>query len=188
MVILPSLKKVFIHIPRTSGTALSHALTKAFPDSVYRNGYRDHHTTAQQAKIQFPDFETFTILRTPTDIFRSHYGWILRNAENLRDGWEPWFRTAILESSRRTLDGQSLHCLENNILCGSMGFWGTYCLPETKVFLYEDWPYHHIEHYLTRELDVRAENQTLHALLPLSQKVQVAIEERCQLDYQKFYQ
>ena len=185
MVILPDHKMAFIHIPRTSGTALSSALCTVFANAEWINTIDGQHTTAKRLARKYPGYSTFAIMRNPIDIFRSHYGWCLRYHESPPKG-PPWFVEAIHKAASRTINAHIKHCLANQLICNHQGFFDSYCVADTTVYRYEDDPYAGISKLLGVNLDVQRENETRHILPDLADDVVSAIATRCAADFERF--
>ena len=83
MVICHELKCIFIHIPKTAGTAIEHFLRNRGINKLEligeRNGRSMHHYLAFEIKKLFPNFYgtyyKFSIIRNPYDRLLSEYYW-----------------------------------------------------------------------------------------------------------------
>lgn len=187
MVIIPSSRTIFVHVPRTSGTALSRALCRAFPDTVWLDSFAWMHATTAMARELFAgEVRVFTILRNPWSIFASHYGWARSLARHGPAIEPPWFRDLVLSQAGlpfRAAVRVAIHC---NYLAGEGGFFERYCDSQTILFRYEDQPYEAIGELLGRTLDVALENETLDDPPEWDQATIEAVADYCRGDLQRF--
>ena len=187
MVIIPSSRTIFVHVPRTSGTALSRALCRAFPDAVWLDSFAWMHATTAMARQLFAgEVRVFTILRNPWSIFASHWGWARSLARHGSAIEPPWFRDLVLSQDClpfRAAVRVAIHC---HYLAGEGGFFARYCDAQTMLYHYEDRPYQAIGELLGRPLDVVLENETLDDPPAWDLATIEAIADYCRGDLERF--
>ena len=96
---------VFIHCPRTSGTALSLAIKRLVPDSVYNNIEYKHAKLCQLPK-PLTQLRSFTIHRPCLDVRRSYYYHMLNVYNSLNDFsvGTKWFFNHVQEIAKMSID------------------------------------------------------------------------------------
>ncbi len=187
MVIIPSIRTMFVHIPRTSGTALSRAICQAFDDAVWLDSHRWMHATAADARELFAGHvQVFTIIRNPWAIFESHWGWARRMARSPELLEPAWFRSAVISQAKRSFSDAVTAAIESDALASPGGFFARYCDRQTRVFRYEDQPYDEIAAMLGRPLAVRIENETIDEPPAWDRESAAAIASYCSGDKERF--
>ena len=153
MVLIPERKLIYIHIPCTSGTALTLALL----ESCINAKAWDTHKTALEAKLWFPTHATFTIIRDPWKTTESlwrrrvHIG----TCPEEYVGWQPFFLTYCRELLSRTFEDFVNELCSNEI---PFGYFRRWCDDYTTVFRYEDNPYEAIGFLIGQSLNVTFAN------------------------------
>lgn len=140
MIIFPDRKIVYIHIPRTGGTALKECVVRNDANAIVSYGLNWQHATARMAAELLPGFRTIAVIRNPWNIYRSHYGWVHANAWN--GAIKPdWFRGYIQCEAAMTFAENVANAAAYNVLEDGLGFHARYCLGDTTVLRYEDDPW-----------------------------------------------
>jgi len=150
MVIIPERKAIFLHLPRTSGFALTLALLRTFPTSVC-DWIRMHRTYDCMAR-QFPGWRFFTIMRSPWDILASHYGWcsmVVSHRITPLVEQTSWYCIKVVS---RGFEESLPYIFKDGTLCRKPGFYHTYCHPSVKVFQYGQDTHQRIAEWLDIEL------------------------------------
>lgn len=194
MVIIPSKKLIFIHMPRTGGTSLSLALTARFTDALWDNRLSfppdipaGMHCSARLAMEQYPGYQTFTILRDPVGVFRSHYGWLQRWSQASADDpgiqeWPAWFADWVYRTAQLSFEQVVQDAMKLRLLCNPGGFLQTYCHESTQVFRYSDCVHQEIATWLDVELPDITENESFQK--PVARQPELmAIRQYCHADY-----
>jgi hypothetical protein len=197
MIIFHNLKLVFIHIPKTSGQALTHAVAEAFGDSkdveiVWGNYF---HSTARHIRNKYySTYSTFSIIRNPYEIFKSNYCWMLRHSKECLN-WDTYnsislikLKKYLLSCKDMTFEEFTINSINEYSICNIGGFYSTYCLPDTKVFKYEDIPYDKISQLLNTPLNMQVVNEAKDPKPEISDGLKSTIKDFCYFDFQQgFY-
>lgn len=188
MIALHDLQLIYIHVPRTSGTAFTRAL-----GTQVTNAQMDldlgRHYTADQAIEQYPGYGTFTIMRSPWDIFRSFHGLNLMESRNSdhhygrapKHVYDMWMQQSVLPFSLGVQRAINLR-----MICRPGGFWRTYCNEDTAVFQYADQPYQQIKTWLGVDFTMHHEYGSVDSPPPWDQATIDLIGEFCHEDVDRF--
>jgi hypothetical protein len=160
MVIIWDRSTIFIHIPRTGGMALSQAIEQYFVRSTVDFWESRIHATYLELQPQFPSFSFFTIMRSPWDIFMSHYRWcalmhwhnFTRTAHEIED----YCHSVVNAGFTKGLEVIAKH----GTLCKRPGFWATYAGDGVDVYQYDDQPFTAISSRLDCPMEVPVVNQS----------------------------
>ena len=171
---------IFVHIPKTGGIALTNALMAAFPESTLlpARHWKGHRRLRDEIG-KYQDYDSFTILRHPFDIYRSFHAWhrSIDDFSYFAEGAEPIVR----KLASQTLDA----CVQQWCACDSLengnGFLDTYCLPYTKVVLFGD-AHRGVDELLDVKLDLKRENVSKVPKDELSDASKQLIANRCMKD------
>ena len=183
MVILPSLKKIFIHIPKTGGASLTGALRQVFPDAIADGGEIHGHQYIKHIRPSFPDWEFFAVIRNPWDMLESYYRWLAHQKANHYFMCSEKVRCFVEDLMSRHPVWRSL--MENYIWYPP-GVFHTYCDEDTKVFIYSDRVFDEISEYLGVTLPSVRINHSDAARITWSQDLIDAVAERASGDIERF--
>lgn len=140
MVIIPEAEAVFIHIPRTGGTSLHHALTKRFKSAIAYYHADSRHRTVYEVPQEYADYYRFSVMRNPWEIIRSHYG--LLHRMNIDDELRAQCGANTLEFAKAVSSMPFCEAvpvlLRRSLTMG--GAYATYCNATVEVFRMEDGP------------------------------------------------
>lgn len=150
MLILPRQKKIFIHVPKTGGTAIEYSIMQAEPTAIQITGQR-HHERIKIVEECYPKYEKFVVLRNPVEIYYSHYNFIL---DILKNGNHPHLHTYAKSLPVDSFLNHTEYLCENSSLCNFGGFSSTYTNDNTKIFYYGD----NIISLISKYLDLPLEN------------------------------
>ena len=136
MVIIPQAEAVFIHIPRSGGTALSRSILNACEGAFIDLQFKRRHGTYPEALAKYPTYSFFTIMRNPWDLVRSYFGWCYIACTTMRkhlDYREIAFAEYLLAIGFRDAVP---HILVSGLV-REPGYWATYCGDQVKPFMYD---------------------------------------------------
>lgn len=181
MVILPDYRAIFIHIPRTSGVAISNALVESITTTIYEK--RAMHTRRCELD-QFAGWHFFSVMRNPWELFASHFGWVEIVATNPKPLAGPvgaYCREMYPKGAEYTIR----ECMAKEYPCEFGGWWETYGGDDVEAIRYEEQPYVRISEIVDVPLDIKRENMSK-ALPRLSAKLIDEIAQFCYADVTRF--
>lgn len=147
MVVIPSLRAVFIHIPRTGGWSLTQALLDSCPDAVFDAYFPRIHCTYHELDDILRQWRCFTIMRNPWDLMRSQWGWVQMEKRNRRG--LAYEQMEYVHRSQHNLEQYTRTMIEAGWPLRPPGWWQTFAGDErVETFLYEDNPYDRVAQYL----------------------------------------
>jgi hypothetical protein len=186
VILIPSRDAIFVHVPRTGGTALSRALCTAIPDSIWLDGLNWKHATAAMGRALFDrPVRVLAVIRSPWDSHRSHYGWLKRWARTPEFLPAP-IRARVCELATWPFEQVVWECTTWHTLARPAGFWRTYCDEETQVFRYEDSPWEAVGDCLNCRLNVIRENESIDPPPAWTSRAIDLVAELCHLDIERF--
>ena len=185
MLALPEHGWVFVHIPRTGGSALKEALLQ-LPGAISHVDSEEKllwHGSAWTALRMYPELRTFAIIRNPWDMLVSRWRWVQEHAANPISEWQPWYKSQVLVEVTWTFP-QFVEAALGTLTVG--GQWITYCHPETHVLRYEDDWAGAVQSLLGCQLSIPRVNVSRCSLPAWTEELLELVELHCFMDIEMF--
>lgn len=162
MIIFPKHRLIFIHSPRTGGTALNYHIHRVVPDAIVRShGVPEQHMIASTARVHYPGYSLVTITRNPWDVYASIWRMAVRvRGETPSDEWRRHTLIEVLSWANMSFPQWLMHVVARDVfrVAHAGGFTNTYADDNTQVLRFDDEPLLHLGQLLKVDFDPPAEN------------------------------